>query len=556
MKKSSLSRFKDNVNFAISKTKKPLVWIEAFDYSFVLDTICSIGSNGWIWNESSGIVNDLQTKAKIADNRQQILSTDTLSDSIKYFSTQPTFPILVARVTNLLFFADQKLISSLQDFVYNNNQKENDNKQTIVLISNTHFEVSGLEHICERLTLPKPDKDDIQEMLGFYLKKNNDGNLSISGEGNPVYPFAYDFRKSGHFAQYYEEFIDALYGMYRYDIEELLHTLISGSRIKAIQYYYSESEGGALMARIKAVKKQMVKNSGLLEFIDYEKGVDREVEDIGNLKEHLEMERDCMSNQAFLKSKLRKPKGILLVGAPGCGKSASAKAAASILKLDLYRLNIGDLLGHKYGQSENQFNEALRTADASAPCVLWIDEIEKAFAGAGNSRNDDNTLTHIVGRFLTWMQEHETLVYLVATANDLSDLKPEMKRKGRWDEIFYLVYPGKEGREKILNACIKKYDLKDNDLLKKILFENVDKMIKMSGAEIESLVVNIAKDYFRYNKQDGVKEHEKRLSTKMNDYISSGTDECTYERFKSKIEDEYQKSGYKPASNNPLDYMI
>ena len=131
MKKSSLSRFKDNINFAISKTKKPLVWIDAFDYSFVLDTVCSIGSDGWIWNESSGIVNDLQTKAIFKVNNQVVLSTDTLSDSIKNFSTQPTFTILVARVTNLLFSTDQKLISSLQDFVYNNNQKENDNKQTI-----------------------------------------------------------------------------------------------------------------------------------------------------------------------------------------------------------------------------------------------------------------------------------------------------------------------------------------------------------------------------------------------------------------------------------------
>ena len=167
MEKSSLTMFKDEVRFAISKARKPLVWIETFDYSYMLDIICSIGRDGWIWNESSGIVNDLRTKAIFKVNNQAVLRTDTLSDSIKNISTQPTFSILVARVTNLLFSTDQKLISTLQDFVYDNNQEGKTNKQTIVLVSNAHIEVTGLEHICERFILPLPDIEDIDEEFGF-----------------------------------------------------------------------------------------------------------------------------------------------------------------------------------------------------------------------------------------------------------------------------------------------------------------------------------------------------------------------------------------------------
>ena len=532
------------------KANKPLIMIESFDYKFIIDALSNIleKKQTVVWHEGTQFLSNFDSgylygiDGCIYKEEDDDVYTNELYKSISWFKSQEE-RYLIASVSGTLFQNEIALIPLLQEFVYINNERNVEERQTIILISATHIDIVGLEHICERLTLPLPDKDDIQDVLGYTLQKDITGNVvDIYGEGNPKFPFAPDFKSQEDFKQKYEELVDALYGMYLYDIKELLHTIISESPFHEIQYGFKR--GVTLTARVKEVKKQMVKNSGLLEVIDYEQNFDQKIGDIDNLRDHLLREKELIVNPEILKSKLPKPKGILLVGAPGCGKSASAIATASILNLDLYRLNIGDLLGHKYGQSENQFNEALRTAEASAPCVLWIDEIEKAFAGAGKDNNSDDTLTHIVGRFLTWMQERKTLVYLVATANDLTSLKSEMKRKGRWDEIFYLVYPDEVGVEKIVNACLEKYGFDNDNDLKRLLPES-SKMKEMSGAAIESIIVNITKDYLLYKDK---KDDEKDLKAKVEDYVKSGVDTFTYKSFNEKIEKEYKPQGYKPAS--------
>lgn len=549
---SNFRSFRKDLELMTIKANKPLIMIESFDYKFIIDALSNIleKKQTIFWHEGTQYLSNFDNgllygiDGCIYKEDDDDVYTNELFKSISWFKSQEEH-YLIAFVSGILFQNETALIPILQEFVYINNERNAGERQTIILISAAHIEVIGLEHICERLTLPLPDKDDIQDLLGYTLQKDTTGFvIDICGEGNPKYPFAPDFKSQEDFKRKYEELVDALYGMYLYDIKELLHTIISESPFHEIQYGFKR--GVTLTARVKEVKKQMVKNSGLLEVIDYDQNYDQKVGDIDNLRDHLLREKELIVNQEILKSKLPKPKGILLVGAPGCGKSASAIATASILNLDLYRLNIGDLLGHKYGQSENQFNEALRTAEASAPCVLWIDEIEKAFAGAGKDNNSDDTLTHIVGRFLTWMQERKTLVYLVATANDLTSLKGEMKRKGRWDEIFYLVYPEEVGVEKIVNACLEKYGFDNDNSLKKLLPEN-SKMKEMSGAAIESIIVNIAKDYLLHKNQ---KDGEEILKVKVEDYVKSGVDTFTYNSFNEKIEKEYKPQGYKPASRN------
>jgi SpoVK/Ycf46/Vps4 family AAA+-type ATPase len=188
----------------------------------------------------------------------------------------------------------------------------------------------------------------------------------------------------------------------------------------------------------------------------------------------------------------------MLVGAPGCGKSESVKAIAAILDKPLLRLDIGRLMGQYVGQSEHNLADAIKVAEAAAPCILWIDEIEKAFAGFGNSgENNDITVTRMIGSFLTWMQEHKSLVYLVATANNLDNLRPEFLRKGRWDEIFYLNYPDRKGTEDIIRKCMTKYGLS--------IPEGIDKWaetmssIPLSGAEIDGLIIEAFQKSWNYN---------------------------------------------------------
>jgi len=150
---------------------------------------------------------------------------------------------------------------------------------------------------------------------------------------------------------------------------------------------------------------------------------------------------------------LRPPRGVLLVGVPGCGKSLSAKAIAASWNLSLYRLDLANIHGQYLGQSESRLREALATADRVAPAVLWIDEIEKGLASDGD---DAGPGKRILGTLLTWMAERKDRVFLVATANDIEALPPELLRKGRFDEIFFIDLPSAAERREIFRIHVEK----------------------------------------------------------------------------------------------------
>lgn len=180
---------------------------------------------------------------------------------------------------------------------------------------------------------------------------------------------------------------------------------------------------------------------------------------------------------------LKPPRGILLVGVPGCGKSLSAKAIAANWKLPLYRLDFATVQGSYVGQSERQLKEAFAMAEAVSPCVLWIDEIEKGLGGAG-AGDSTGVSTRMVGQFLFWLQECSKLVFVVATANDVSKLPSELLRRGRFDEIFFVDLPSENERRDILSMYAKRY-LKQ-DLQLEVMDELVQITDGFSGADIES----------------------------------------------------------------------
>ena len=608
-KQSKLKEFENNLRFMIDISKKSIVLLQSYDYGYVLEAVSSIINSDkvLIYNNATRHIYEINSESTPLTTKttslglfipQYILGKlkNPSQDNVEGNISNKT--LLIAKITESMLEDDgdtneDHLLARLQDFVYRNSKLGLDERKVILLIASTHFDINGLEHICERLSVPLPDKDDIHEELDIELGKDK--------EENPIfkYPFAADFRRGGKTKDNKKDLIDALYGMSLYDIRELLRSLMAESkgRIKL------DLNGKKLPERVIARKKQLVKNSGLLEVIDL-KNKDQYHECVGGidgLRDYLKDQKKKISS-VFLHSKLPKPKGILLVGAPGCGKSESAKAVASILGLPIFRLNIGDLLGHKYGQSENRFNEALRTADASAPCVLWIDEIEKAFAGAGNEQDGDDTLTHIIGRFLTWMQEHETLVYLVATANDLSKMKPELLRKGRWDEIFYLSYPESLDIKEIIAKKRKEYNIdlydqgvllddvsgEDGKIIKSAIPDDLIKTMEgMSGAEIVSILMEAANKDFPYSSNSEDQEiripitlntlknsvnmissqkkqdEEKDLTTKINDeilelklkhlgYFDSQKEETARKLLKEKYQREnknnFESKGYRPAN--------
>lgn len=223
-------------------------------------------------------------------------------------------------------------------------------------------------------------------------------------------------------------------------------------------------------------KAQMIRKSGLMEFWE-----PAPVEDVGGL----ESLKSFIANRARAFSpenvSLPRPKGILLVGIPGTGKSLTSKAAASILGWPLIRLDIGSLKGSLVGESERKMRQATQVIDAFGEAIVWIDEVEKGFAGTKSSgETDGGTTAAMFGHFLTWMAETTTSVMVMATANNISQLPPEFIRAGRFDATFFVDLPGKSERTEIIKIMNRKYGTE-------IPLTYSDKLNGYTGAELEQL---------------------------------------------------------------------
>ena len=232
-------------------------------------------------------------------------------------------------------------------------------------------------------------------------------------------------------------------------------------------------------------KKAIVEREGLLEYYPVESRV-TEVADLRTLKDWL-AKREAVVREPGRAAAfgLGFPRGVLLTGVPGCGKSLSAKAIAAAWRLPLLKLDPSNLY-HKYiGESERNFRRAMKAAEEMAPVVLWIDEIEKAFASGGSSE-DGGVSQRILGTFLSWMQERRGDVFVVATSNDIERLPPEFLRKGRFDEIFFVDLPDRETRAEILRVHLRS---RGQDLGGFDLDALATATEGFSGAEIEELVV-------------------------------------------------------------------
>jgi SpoVK/Ycf46/Vps4 family AAA+-type ATPase len=183
----------------------------------------------------------------------------------------------------------------------------------------------------------------------------------------------------------------------------------------------------------------------------------------------------------------------MIVGMPGCGKSLTAKAAARLFDIPLIRLDVGRLFGKYVGESEENMRKALALSEASSPCVLWIDEIEKAFAGIGGTGGGSDVTTRLFGHFLTWMQEKQNTVFVIATANDISSLPPEFLRKGRFDELFFVDLPNGEERKKILEIHLKKRRKWNNSIDSIAIIRETD---GFNGSDIEAVVKDTIEQAF------------------------------------------------------------
>lgn len=272
----------------------------------------------------------------------------------------------------------------------------------------------------------------------------------------------------------YKEAAATLTGVSRIEAQNVIASLIANRAIKKSD-----------MVELRYAKDRMFSNISGLERIDIT-GEELSVGGLSGLKLWLSEKRRLLSAEKKEKLRERKippPRGILLVGVPGCGKSLSAKAIAASWQMPLYRLDFATVQGMYVGQSEGRLKDALSTAEHVSPCVLWIDEIEKGLAASGG---DGGVTTRMVGQFLFWLQECRKPVFVVATANDVSKLPPELLRRGRFDELFFVDLPTNEERKEIIDLYIKRF--LRTEISDTLMDEIVNHSEGFAGADLESAV--------------------------------------------------------------------
>ena len=285
--------------------------------------------------------------------------------------------------------------------------------------------------------------------------------------------------------------------------ERLIHamlglTLSEAENVLAKTLVQNRSLDGDSVEVIHSEKKQIIRKSGLLEYYDTQENV----ESVGGL----DLLKDWLNRRAlaFTDSArafgLPAPKGVLLLGVQGCGKSLMAKAISNMWKLPLLRFDVGRVFGSLVGSSEQNIRQAIRVAESVSPAILWLDEIDKAFRGSRSSgaSTDGGTSARVFGTFLTWMSEKTHPVFVVATANDVQALPPELLRKGRFDEIFFVDLPSTQERKEIFRVHLARRKLAANELsLEKLALASGG----FSGAEIEEVVVSAMFNVFYEKKK-------------------------------------------------------
>ena len=350
------------------------------------------------------------------------------------------------------YMRDNRVIRLLRDL----SSRLRGKAQTIILLGPTLSLPTDLEKDVTVLDFPLPEGPEIEATLDKVIAAVKD---------NPNVDSSLDATKR-------EQLVKSAQGLTLDEIESVFaRTLVEKKKFD--------------LDVVLEEKKQIIRKSGLLEYYQ----ADQSLKDVGGvdlLKKWLDKRTSSFTDKAR-DFGLPAPKGILLIGVQGCGKSLIAKSVSAHWNLPLLKLDVGRIFGSLVGQSEENIRRAISVAESVAPCILWADELEKGFAGvSGSGVSDSGTTARVFSTFLTWMQEKTSPVFLVATANQVNALPPEMLRKGRFDEIFFVDLPGDNEREQIFSIHLSKRgrDVTKFDL--KGLSKATD---GFSGAEIEQVVV-------------------------------------------------------------------
>ncbi len=327
--------------------------------------------------------------------------------------------------------------------------------RTLILVSHAMTLPEELRHLCTRFSLKLPDR---AEILGLIREEAAQWQQQYRGREIRIEPSAV------------EALANNLSGVTESDARRLIRNAIR--------------DDGAIthsdLPEITQAKAELLGRDGLISF-EYDTARFADVAGLDHLKNWLLQRQKAFAGKA---GSLDRPKGIMLLGVQGCGKSLAAKAVAGSLGVPLLRLDFAALYNKFYGETEKNLRHALKTAEIMAPCVLWMDEIEKGLAATDA---DDGLAQRILGTLLTWMAERKTDVFIVATSNDIERLPPELVRKGRLDEIFFVDLPNAENRQAVFEIHLRRRNIAPSGFDLRALAQA---SAGFSGAEIEQAIVS------------------------------------------------------------------
>lgn len=403
----------------------PLLYIESYEEQRVLDeiqaTVAGLKTPRalWHWTTTDGLRRSGGLAERNTNDPGQMLTGVRRIGERTVF----VFSDLHAFLGDGTRPADPQVVRALRDLV--RDFRAGDTARTVIIVAPVLRIPLELEKDVTVVDFALPRESDIRDLLDSMISENEDAvAVSLDDRGR-------------------DRLTKAALGMTLFEAENAFSlAMVDGSNL-------TESDVDVVLAE----KAQTIRKSGLLELVRSEVDLG-DVGGLEELKSWLGKRRDSWLEEAVAYG-LPAPKGVLITGVPGCGKTLTAKAVAAAWGLPLIRMDIGRVFAGLVGASEHNMRSALATAEASAPCVLWVDEIDKAFAGAGSS-GDTGTSARVFGTFLTWLQEKTRPVFVIATANSIENLPPEFLRKGRFDEIFFVDLPGAAEREAIWRLHLKR----------------------------------------------------------------------------------------------------
>jgi ATP-dependent 26S proteasome regulatory subunit len=451
------------------KARFPILYVETFEEARVIAEIQAVvGPEGSLrnarqlvlWSASTGLVS---AGGVTGPSHAQSL-TQSLDQVLQ--AIEPTVFVFLdahAELGGSGRPADPFAVRKFRDIA--EHAKTSNVPVTIILVAPAVHLPPDLEKDITLVDFPLPSETEIGELLNTMITSNSEaGRIEVLlDEGDK------------------ERLVKAAQGL----------TLVEAENAFARAMVNDGKLDGSDVEVILEEKRQTIRKSGLLEYVPVDVGID-DIGGLENLKRWLAKRANSWLDDAIAYG-IPAPKGVLISGVPGCGKSLTAKAIAASWGLPLLRMDIGKVFSGLVGSSEQNMRAAMKTAEAIAPCVLWIDEIEKGFAGSSGS-GDSGTSARVFGSFLTWMQEKKSPVFVIATANKIEALPPEFLRKGRFDEIFFVDLPTQSERIPIWRVHLGRR-LQQARVHQDVEFPD-DQILALaeasegySGAEIEQAVV-------------------------------------------------------------------